>query len=207
VFVLVMLLCGLAGAQIAKAAIDKGAAFLTGPFSEVRASQGMYSVGGFYGGLLGGAAWCALRGISGIAFLEWMDRVTYVLPLSWMIGRLGCSLVHDHIGQASHSWIAVRFPDGPRFDLGLIEAGFLVLLSAIFWLFGKRRRFTGFVFGLFAITYGGFRAWLDTLTLQPFGSDFAGGLLGVAIGLACWAAMWVRRERSKADARVTWSAR
>jgi phosphatidylglycerol:prolipoprotein diacylglycerol transferase len=195
--VLVMLVCGLVGARIANAAIENGAAFLAGPYSAVRASQGMYSVGGFYGGLVGGAAWCASRGVSTVAFLDMMDRVTYVLPVSWMIGRLGCSLVHDHIGQPSRSWMAVGFPDGPKYDLGLIEVGFLILLSTLFWVLGKRQRRVGFFFGLFAIAYGGFRAWLDTLALQPFSGDFAGGLLGVAIGLACWAAVWERREQSR----------
>ena len=36
-------------------------------------------------------------------------------------GRFGCALQHDHLGIPSTYFLAVRFPGGPRFDLGLLR--------------------------------------------------------------------------------------
>ena len=38
-----------------------------------------------------------------------------------VFGRLGCTLVHDHVGSRSEFLLAIRFPDGARHDLGLYE--------------------------------------------------------------------------------------
>jgi phosphatidylglycerol:prolipoprotein diacylglycerol transferase len=104
-----------------------------------------------------------------------------------MIGRLGCTLAHDHPGLPSTSWIAVRFPEGPRYDLGLIEFLFLIALTAAFYFLDRRPRPVGFYFGLYGVMYGGFRIWLDTLHIQPM--RFYGGMAGVVIGLLGWTAM------------------
>ena len=61
-----------------------------------------------------------------------LDIIAYAMPIGWMIGRLGCTLAHDHRGLASTSWIAVNFPEGPRYDLGLIEFLFLIGWSLLF---------------------------------------------------------------------------
>ena len=99
-----------------------------------------------------------------------------------MIGRVGCALVHDHKGLFTHSWIAVRFPEGARFDLGLIECLFLAALSALFLWLDRRPRPVGFYFGLFWLCYGLFRVLLDTLHVQPW--RFYGGLAGFVLGLS-----------------------
>jgi prolipoprotein diacylglyceryltransferase len=96
----------------------------------------------------------------------------FVLP--WMIGRLGCALAYDHRGFASTSWIAVNFPEGPRYDLGLIEFLFLIVMGIGFKLLDRRPRQVGFFVGLYGVVYGGFRIWLDTLRQQPNG--FYGGI-------------------------------
>jgi len=48
------------------------------------------------------------------------DLVASAFPLSWVFGRSGCSLAHDHPGMLSNAWFAVQYPGGGRFDLGLI---------------------------------------------------------------------------------------
>jgi len=84
-----------------------------------------------------------------------------------MLGRLGCALAHDHRGLPSTGFFAIRFPGGPRYDLGLIEFLFLILLAVSFRVFDRRSRPAGFFFGLFCLVYGGFRVFLDTLHIQP----------------------------------------
>ena len=177
---------GLAGAHAAKIVMDSTPQFLADPLT-VFQPGGIRSLGGFIGGLLGAIAYCRLRGISLVETFRLLDVMSFALPFAWMIGRLGCFLAHDHRGYFSTSWIAVRFPEGPRYDLGLIEFLFLMGLSAFFLWLDRTPRTVGFFFGLFGLGYGAFRVWLDTLHLQPF--RFYGGLFGCLIGLSGWIAM------------------
>src|SRR4051812_45871353 len=135
---LVMLALGLASAVVVRMATADFAALLSHPALALTERRGIMSGGGFYGGLVGGLIWCRLQRISGVEMLSMLDRIAFVLPLSWMIGRLGCALVHDHIGRASTSWLAVRFPSGSAYDLGVLEFLLLIPLSLLFEVLGRR---------------------------------------------------------------------
>lgn len=162
-----MVVAGLLAAHALKMALAGNSSFLATQAIITQRSQGMMSVGGFYGGLFGGLLWFRLRGIAGAEALRLLDRVAFVLPLSLMIGRLGCSLIHDHVGRLSTSWLAVRFTAGPAWDLGVTEFLFLIPVSLLFWFLGRKPRPAGFFFGLFGVLYGGLRAWLETLQAYP----------------------------------------
>jgi len=177
---------GLAGAHVAKMAMDYTAEFLANPLT-VFHPGGIRSLGGFIGGLLGASAYCRLRSVFFFETFRMLDVMSFALPFAWMIGRLGCFLAHDHRGHFTASWIAVRFPEGTRYDLGLIEFLFLMGMSGGFFWLDRRPRAVGFYFGLFGMIYGAFRVWLDTLHFQPF--RFYGGLFGCLVGLAGWIAM------------------
>src|SRR5260370_37083557 len=95
-------------------------------------SLGIRSLGVISGGFLGGLLWCRFRRLSLFETLRRLDIVAYATPFAWMFGRLGCALAHDHRGLPSTSWIAVQFPEGPRYDLGLIEFLFLIGMAILF---------------------------------------------------------------------------
>lgn len=183
----VMLLCGLAGAHLVKTILPNISGFLADPVLVLYRTGGIASLGGLGGGLLGGVLLCRARGYSNAQTLLRLDIVAYALPFAWTFGRLGCALAHDHRGLPSTGWLAVRFPEGPRYDLGLIEFLFLIALSALFYFLDRRPRPSGFFFGLHGVVYGLFRVWLDTLHVQPL--RFLGGMTACVIGLAGWAAM------------------
>jgi phosphatidylglycerol:prolipoprotein diacylglycerol transferase len=185
-------LCALVGAVVSKIVLDNYPAFFLDPIHAIRANLGFRSIGGIIGGLLGGVLWCRLRRLTLFESFRRLDLVAYAIPLGWMFGRLGCTLAHDHRGLASTSWIAVNFPEGPRYDLGLIEFLFLVAMVIAFKILDRRPHPVGFYFGLYGVVYGGFRIWLDTLHLQPM--RFYGGAVGVLIGLLGWAAMRTFRD-------------
>lgn len=189
-------LSAMIGAYFSKSVLDDFPAFLSDPSRIFRVSLGVRSVGGISGGFIGGIAWCRFHRLSLLETMRRLDIIAYAMPLAWMIGRLGCALAHDHRGLDSTSWIAVKFPEGPRFDLGLIE--FLFLIPVVIWFrfLDRRARPVGFYFGLYGVVYGGFRIWLDTLHIQPM--RFYGGMAGVAVGLLGWWAMW-RFQRSAAS--------
>ncbi len=181
------LLGGLLGAHVAKQAMDYNRVFLADPFIVFKTTGGIRSLGGLIGGLLGALVYCRLRRLTPLEMFRMLDIMAYALPFAWMIGRLGCALAHDHRGLSSHSWIAVRFPEGPRYDLGLIEFLFLIGLSALFYGLDRKPRPVGFFFALYGMLYGAFRVWLDTLHMQPM--RFYGGLIGCLVGIAGWTAM------------------
>jgi len=49
-------------------------------------------------------------------------------------------VTHDHPGRlaAGPNWLTVAYPDGPRYDLGVLEALFLTAICAAFFLRARR---------------------------------------------------------------------
>ncbi len=114
--------------------------------------------------------------------LKSCDVLVIGVTLGWAVGRIGCFLVHDHIGrpvesvpawiQASLGWLAVSFPAntaGPgfpaaaRFDLGLLDSLLAWLLLAVLLRMARRPLRPGVLVGTGAILYSGIRFWLDFL--------------------------------------------
>ena len=124
------------------------------------------SMGGMLGGLLGVVLVMKWKQISGAEMLRFVDCLIFALPFTLAIGRLGCGLQHDHPGVSSTHWLAVQFPDGPRYDLGLLEFFYLLFVCATFILAGRRRWPNGFFIGLFFALYGPVRFAMDTLRVS-----------------------------------------
>ena len=103
---------------------------LRDPLSLLRLWEGLSSFGGFTGSIIGGLLW---RHRYKTPVLPYADTVLSCFPVSWMFGRLGCSIAHDHPGLHSDAWYAVRYPDGGRLDLGLLELLITVPLALAFF--------------------------------------------------------------------------
>jgi phosphatidylglycerol:prolipoprotein diacylglycerol transferase len=140
---------------------------LRNPLLLIEIFNGIASFGSFLGGLLGALAFLFRHKIRARESLEYFDAIGFGLPFGWMIGRIGCALIHDHPGLRTTSWLGVRFPGGARYDLGLLEALFLGCVAILFLALLRSRWAAGFFFGLFFAIYGPFRLWLDTLHVDP----------------------------------------
>lgn len=130
--------------------------------------------------------------------LAFADMVLSVLPLGWMFGRAGCATVHDHKGALApvDSFLAVAWPahqpphpgDGevtrigfielvqghtPRFDLGLLEFLFTVVLITCFALTWRRKVPVGTYLIVTALSYSPVRFAMDYLRVPegPEGGD------------------------------------
>lgn len=187
--------CGLIGAHVAKLAMDFTPMFLADPTVILTTTRGIRSLGGLAGGFIGVLLCCRLQRLSRFETFRLIDVMAFAMPFAFLVGRLGCALAHDHRGIASTAWIAIRFPEGPRYDLGLIEFLFLIALSALFYWLDRTDRPAGFFLGLYGVTYGLFRAWLDTLHIQPM--RFYGGIVMALIGLGAWALMLGHARRAE----------
>jgi phosphatidylglycerol:prolipoprotein diacylglycerol transferase len=122
--------------------------------------DGLSSMGGLAGGVAAAAVFFRRRGV---ALAPYGDAFAVGVPTGWGVARIGCFVVHDHPGRLTRFPLAVRFPDGPRHDLGLYEAIVLFAIAALLWWLWSRRRLEGRLLGLLAVLYGVARFLLDTL--------------------------------------------
>jgi phosphatidylglycerol:prolipoprotein diacylglycerol transferase len=130
-----------------------------------------------------------------------------VFPAAWAIGRLGCTLAHDHPGihTSASNWLAFAYPDGPRWDLGFLEMLFSIALTIATALLWRKPRPLGTYISLTCLAYAPVRFALDFLRLpaEAEGDARYAGLTPaqwasfvlLAVGLG---ALWlVRDERGR----------
>jgi phosphatidylglycerol:prolipoprotein diacylglycerol transferase len=147
--------------------------------------DGLSSYGGFMGAVIGAVAWRLYRKKR---ILEMVDVTVSAFPLAWIFGRAGCSIVHDHPGAVSDSWLAVQYPNTVcpagyppdalcgRFDLGLIEMVLTIPLALACWWLWKQKplRPHGFYVAFTLVCYAPVRFALDFLRVDPDAIVFRG---------------------------------
>jgi phosphatidylglycerol---prolipoprotein diacylglyceryl transferase len=122
--------------------------------------EGLSSMGGLLGGVLAAIVWFRVKGIP---FRDYADAFALGMAPGWGVARLGCFTVHDHPGVHTDFFLAVRFPSGPRHDLGLYEAILLLSLGAVLWDLHRRGLLRDRLLPLLAVVYGLGRFLLDFL--------------------------------------------
>jgi len=133
------------------------------PLSLLRIWDGQSSFGGFTGAVMGLFYW---RRKFHQPTLVYADVVASAFPMSWVFGRMGCSVAHDHPGMLSNAWFAVKYPGGARFDLGLYEMVLTIPLAITFLYLMKKPRPPGFFLGLMCLAYAPTRFALDFLRVH-----------------------------------------
>lgn len=98
---------------------------------------GASSLGGFLGALAGLFIFLKTKKIRFADFKPYAEIIGIYFWLGWAIGRIGCFLIHDHIGRLADCFLAVDFPYGARYDLGLFDSLFALII--FFVLFFTRR--------------------------------------------------------------------
>lgn len=126
--------------------------------------EGLSSMGGLAGGVLAAVYWFRKKKV---AFGDYADAFALGVAPGWGVARIGCFTVHDHPGVLTTFPLAVRFPDGPRHDLGLYEAILLLSLGAVLWALHRRDLLRGRLLALLAVVYGIGRFFLDFLRARP----------------------------------------
>ena len=121
---------------------------------------GFSSFGGFIGAVSALIIWCKVKGQD---IMPYADSLGYGLASGWMFGRLGCFTAHDHPGNHTHFFLAVKYPDGPRHDLGLDEAIWAAGMTLMFALLRRKRRPLGLYVSLLTLCYAPVRFGFDFL--------------------------------------------
>jgi phosphatidylglycerol---prolipoprotein diacylglyceryl transferase len=177
------------------------------PWSILMLWEGLSSFGGFVGAVVGIMLWKYVDMEDGrprvrpraLPILPFADLVLSVFPIGWAFGRAGCSTVHDHPGAraTADSLLAVSWPlrpgdgevtkiafielirgHGPRFDLGLLELLFTIVLAASFALTWRRRLAIGTYVVVSGLAYAPVRFAMDFLRIpEAEGGDTRYGTL------------------------------
>jgi len=164
------------------------------PWSLAMPWEGLSSFGGFVGAIVGILLWKYMVIEDGklrarpkpVPLLPYADLVMSVLPVGWMFGRSGCATVHDHPGAraTADTLLAVAYPlhqgDGTithigfiqlihghdyRYDLGLLELMFTVILVVAFALTWLRRLPLGSYIVAASLAYSPVRFVMDYLRI------------------------------------------
>ncbi len=143
-------------------------AIVEDPWVLVRLNQGLSSFGGVFGAVVGGLTYLHVKRLDKWV---WADLCTYAFPFAWLFGRAGCAVAHDHKGRLTDSALAVRFPDGARYDLGLVEFALTPLLMAVVVTVARRDRRPGMISAALAVVYALMRFPLDFLRATDLPGD------------------------------------
>ena len=195
-FSLTMVGCGFAGATLFKLLYrpDLVASLGWGVFLHL---PGISSFGGLFGALGGAWAYLAARRIAPPDRVAYLDAAGFSFPFGFVFGRLGCTITHDHPGLRSESgWLTVAYPDGARYDLGLLELVFLLAVGAAFLWLDRQPRRRGFFIATLLTVYGLFRVALDRLHVDP--PRYAGISVDqwAGAGIAALGLFFLHRQRS-----------
>lgn len=133
------ILGGLIGARIFHVVFYEPVYYIQYPLDIFKFWQGgASSLGGFFGATVALYIFIKLRKFTFKEILPYIDIATLSLWLGWGIGRFGCFMIHDHPGKLSNFFLAVNFPTGARFDLGLVDSLLGFLLFAVYYLLFTR---------------------------------------------------------------------
>lgn len=167
---------------------------------------GFSSFGGFLGAVIGSTVF--FRYIRKRPFWPHADAIMFGFPFGWVFGRLGCFLAHDHIGRQTDFFLAVQFPRiGTRFDLGLLEALWTMVIAITFWVSSRRPKAPGFFTALWCVMYAPARFGLDFLRNTDLESadtrwaNLTPAQWGCVLMFLAGLFLWSRVLRTPAEAR------
>ena len=160
--------------------------------------------------LLGGFLWTGGAGVSGTGaavgsmaaflltvprgngnqFWSFFDLLGFGLPFVLAFARFGCFLAHDHKGLPTTSWIGVQFPEGTRFDLGLLYC-ISALAAAVAVVLADRTKVpAGVLSGTMLLLLGAGR-----LAVLPLASPSAGDWIVAVMATAAGVAIVIGKSR------------
>jgi phosphatidylglycerol:prolipoprotein diacylglycerol transferase len=197
---------GFAGAHLFDVVAYQTDKLTSDPIILLKVWDGISSYGGFIGGAIGFAMYVWWKRLPARLYAD--IGIVGLLP-AFSIGRIGCTVVSDHIGAMvdPNKWYAFLAMDYPRglnlnglasrypgtseyiraWNLGLVEFLYLVPVNAlILWLaFRKKRSPAGLVIVLAAMLYAPVRFFLDFLRPEESDPRYAG------LTFAQWASILV----------------
>lgn len=122
---------------------------------------GLSSFGGLFGAVVAFFVFAKRKGIPKVNWIKMADLLSFSALFGWIIGRIGCLFIHDHIGRPCDCLLAVNFSDGPRLEMALLEILALLPLGLVFFFSRKKQKSQGWFTSVLFIYYGIMRFILD----------------------------------------------
>ncbi|HYE60337.1 MAG TPA: prolipoprotein diacylglyceryl transferase [Candidatus Kapabacteria bacterium] len=161
-----MIVLGLLFSRIFHVVFYEPSYFLHHPGDVVKVWHGgLSSFGGAFGALVG--FFLSLLKIKKkgreVQVLPLADLFAFASLFGWIIGRIGCFMIHDHIGRPCPNCIfSIRMPDGTaRLEMALLEIVSLLPLTILFLIQRKKKLRPGWFMSLLFMYYGLLRFILD----------------------------------------------
>lgn len=156
---------------------------------------GLSSFGGLAGATAGFFCYAWKRGFS--VEMKWRvaDVLAFGAVFGWMLGRVGCVMIHDHPGVLCPTcFLAIRTREGSaRLDMALVEIVAMIPLALAFFLARRRTHREGWFVSILFMYYGVLRFILDFFRAMDLaGADTRyfgltpaqyGGILLLALGI------------------------
>jgi phosphatidylglycerol---prolipoprotein diacylglyceryl transferase len=200
---------GFIGAHVFDVLVYNRERFLQDPILIVQLWKGISSYGGFIGGTLGYLFFCWWKRLIP---LFWSDTGLLGLLVAFSIGRIGCTIVHDHVGTATDFFLGFDYPrraldereilqefssQAPvirAWNLGFMELLYLIPVNiAVLWVAFKAKtpKPIGFLTVMIAALYAPVRFVLEFARHHKtdplyFGLTFAQWCSIVTFGLAVY---------------------
>lgn len=191
------MMCGFVGAHLFSVLFYFPGRLAENPMLLFKVWEDISSFGGIVGGLLGILLFFrfSAKHVDAPGRLAYLDAAAFVFPVSLMIGRIACSLAHDHPGRVTSFPLAVSletetarayivdvYRDAGRLaelpsattlpglgfhDLGWYEFLYLaIVVVPVFVLLDRKKRVPGFFLAAFAALYMPVRFMLDFLRVS-----------------------------------------
>ncbi len=131
-----LIIWGFVGARLGHVLFYELGFFIKHPLDIFKIWQGGMSSFGSFGGAALAAGYLIRK--HKLNFKELADTFLYSAVAGWMLGRVGCFMIHDHLGAASNCPLAMMTPLGKRLDMALLEI--LGLIPLALWLYLGRQK-------------------------------------------------------------------
>lgn len=187
-----LIFAGIVGGRLGHVVFYEPAYFWQHPAEIIAIWHGGLSMfGGLIASTIVGLAYLRYRKVD---LLMHADFLLFGMPFGIWLGRIGCFLIHDHPGTATHFFLGTRYPDGVvRHDLGLYESLAAWSMAMVFVWLAQKSRPKGTYAAVFCVWYGLLRFAFDFLRINDvryFGLTPAQylslGLVFFGVGLAVW---------------------
>ena len=153
---------GLIGSRVFHVLFYQPSFFLAQPLEIIKIWHGgLSSFGGLFGAMVGFALFVKRKAIPKFQFFIIADLMSFAAVFGWIVGRLGCFMIHDHLGVHSTCPLAIQTPTGPRLEMALVEILGMIPLAILFFYFRRKQMREGWYTGMLFVYYGILRCILD----------------------------------------------
>ena len=164
---------------------------------------GLSSFGGLVGAVLAFFIFAKRKKIGREEMYKVVDIISFSALFGWIIGRIGCFMIHDHLGAHSTCPLAMNTASGPRLEMALLEILGLIPLAIIFYLNRKKQKPDGWFTAVLFIYYGILRFVLDffrATDIVGYDARYLGltpGHYSAIVLLAC--GIWMLRKKKNGE--------